>query len=584
MTIRTLAATEYPWDEPLGGGQKKEISNGDTLGEKGIKVFRGFDRFDWVKYIYNLPNKNVIDPYHNEHIIPFYSKIIKDLSDGKSPLLVGFSERFARSIVLGVSRIIDSPDTQDLNHRGIVLINLPLLLADYPFQISKNLCKVIKGAHEEGMLVFIHSLPHLLRKDHLISYDVRQTIMNGCQFIGHIHPDEINGFLEAGRGSNDRFSTRETESYMVQYQKGQSKRIGLEDVLGEKENTLLLSLCNQYMSNPTEAALRILHEINNDRDFSQSSCWVRNILIRFAFHKVPEGPTFGIVTEAVANYVSPIRLFNLSFELALTKEFEKRIIGQNKAIKQVCDALRFFQMKEGKCKTQLPLFLFSGGVGVGKTLMAKLLSDFIFGAERDPCVLDMWEYGTHSTLDEMKDILASSLTNQQGSLVLLTNWEMCDEVAKVFFMSTWKDDGYQDQNGDYVSYSKALFICETNNPTKGRVKKIFDAAIKFKRIGAKDAIDATRVQLNTIRSQHPNAWINEDYPQELLTYLVKKGYSTDNGLSLLSRVIHREVVTKLNRTLYRKDVLDPISKTISGDVSLELKFESDQPEFLIKHK
>src|SRR5699024_1975526 len=78
--------------------------------------------------------------------------------------------------------------------------------------------------------------------------------------------------------------------------------------------------------------------------------------------------------------------------LRMEKELGRRVIGQDKAVRVVSDAVR--RSRAGVADPDRPTgsFLFLGPTGVGKTELAKALAQFLFDDERALQRIDMSEY------------------------------------------------------------------------------------------------------------------------------------------------------------------------------------------------
>ncbi len=76
----------------------------------------------------------------------------------------------------------------------------------------------------------------------------------------------------------------------------------------------------------------------------------------------------------------------------LEAQLEKRVVGQEPAVKAVADAIR--RNRAGLSDPNRPLgsFLFIGPTGVGKTELAKALAEFLFNDEKALTRIDMSEY------------------------------------------------------------------------------------------------------------------------------------------------------------------------------------------------
>ena len=109
----------------------------------------------------------------------------------------------------------------------------------------------------------------------------------------------------------------------------------------------------------------------------------------------------GVVDEeVVAEVVSKmtgIPLTRMSTEdskrlMAMEDELHKKVIGQNEAIKSIAKAVRRSRSGLKDPKRPTGCFIFAGPTGVGKTLLAKALAQFMFGDADALIQIDMSEY------------------------------------------------------------------------------------------------------------------------------------------------------------------------------------------------
>jgi len=78
--------------------------------------------------------------------------------------------------------------------------------------------------------------------------------------------------------------------------------------------------------------------------------------------------------------------------LKIEEELHKRIIGQNEPIQAIANAIRRSRAGIKDPKRPIGSFVFLGPTGVGKTLLARALAEFLFGDEDALLQLDMSEY------------------------------------------------------------------------------------------------------------------------------------------------------------------------------------------------
>ena len=87
--------------------------------------------------------------------------------------------------------------------------------------------------------------------------------------------------------------------------------------------------------------------------------------------------------------------------LRMEDELHKRVIGQESAIKAVSQAIRRTRAGLKDPKRPSGSFIFLGPSGVGKTELAKTLSEFLFGDEDSLIQLDMSEYMEKHTVSRL---------------------------------------------------------------------------------------------------------------------------------------------------------------------------------------
>jgi ATP-dependent Clp protease ATP-binding subunit ClpA len=160
----------------------------------------------------------------------------------------------------------------------------------------------------------------------------------------------------------------------------------------------------------------------------------------------------------------------------IEEALSKRIVGQREAIEAVARALRLNKgpLKENYFKPD-GVLLFLGPTGVGKTEMAKALSEYLFGDEQKMVRVDMSEYrdGTISVDkligmprgivgSERGGIITNQIRDNPYTVVLLDEVEKADQYVLNLFLQVFDEGWLTDGRGKKVYFSDSIIIMTSN--------------------------------------------------------------------------------------------------------------------------
>ena len=165
-------------------------------------------------------------------------------------------------------------------------------------------------------------------------------------------------------------------------------------------------------------------------------------------------------------------------EMAKLRDLENRIsarvVGQNEAVEQVARTIR--RSRAGLTDRQRPLgsFLFLGPTGVGKTELAKALTEQMFGDETHLVRLDMSEYMERHAVSRMIGSPPGYVGHESGgqlteavrrhpySVVLLDEVEKAHPEVMNVLLQLLDDGRLTDGKGRVVDFSNTVFILTSN--------------------------------------------------------------------------------------------------------------------------
>jgi ATP-dependent Clp protease ATP-binding subunit ClpC len=185
-----------------------------------------------------------------------------------------------------------------------------------------------------------------------------------------------------------------------------------------------------------------------------------------------------VIAEVVAK-MTGIPLTRLSSEdavrlLQMEDELHKRVISQDEAITQVCKAVRRSRSGLKDPKRPTGAFLFSGPTGVGKTLLAKTLAEFMFGDEDALIQIDMSEYMEKHNVSRLIGAppgyvgyeeggqLTEKIRRRPYAVVLLDEIEKAHHDVFNMLLQIMEEGHLTDSFGRTIDFKNVIVIMTTN--------------------------------------------------------------------------------------------------------------------------
>ena len=317
--------------------------------------------------------------------------------------------------------------------------------------------------------------------------------------------------------------------------------------------------------------------------------------------------TDGVVDEEViAEVVSKmtgIPLTRLSSEdsLRLTKmeeDLHRRVISQEEAIKAISKAVRRSRSGLKDPKRPTGCFVFAGPTGVGKTLLAKALAEFMFGDEDALVQIDMSEYMEKHNVSRLIGAppgyvgyeeggqLTEKIRRRPYAVVLLDEIEKAHPDVFNMLLQVMEEGRLTDSFGRNVDFRNTIMIMTTNagadaiknesafgfqkpdddasyDSMKARVndsiEKVFrpeflnrlDDVIIFRHLTDEDLKQVIDLELAKVRERLLDRGLRLDLTDDAKEFLIKKGSNLDYGARPLRRAIENFVEDPLAEDLLR---------------------------------
>lgn len=304
--------------------------------------------------------------------------------------------------------------------------------------------------------------------------------------------------------------------------------------------------------------------------------------------------------------------------LRLEEELHKRVIGQDLAVEAVSDAVR--RSRAGLQDENRPIgsFIFLGTTGVGKTELAKALSDFLFNDESAMTRIDMSEYQEKHSVSRLVGAppgyvgydeggqLTEAVRRKPYSVVLLDEIEKAHPDVFNVLLQVLDDGRLTDNKGRVVNFKNTIIVMTSNigshiiqekfenlndenneqiiedtselvfEELKKHVRPEFlnrvDDVIMFTPLSRKDIVDIVEINLSIVAKRlKKTADIDLEWTSRALHFVAEVGFDPQFGARPIKRVIQKEVLNKLS-----KDIL---AGNVSSDSSILLDFVNGEVLF-----
>jgi ATP-dependent Clp protease ATP-binding subunit ClpC len=298
------------------------------------------------------------------------------------------------------------------------------------------------------------------------------------------------------------------------------------------------------------------------------------------------------VTEVVAS-MTGIPLYKLEAKeqermLKIEDELHKRVVSQDDAISAIARAVRRSRAGLKDPRRPMGTFLFLGPTGVGKTLLARALAEFMFGEEDALIQIDMSEYMEKHAVSRLVGAPPGYVGYEEGgqltekvrrrpySVLLLDELEKAHHDIFNILLQIMEEGKITDSYGRKVDFRNTILIMTSNvgaelikkQGTLGFTKKTeesdfdrlkksltdaverefrpefinrLDELIVFKYLSLEDMDKIIDIEIAGLQKRLADQFIALQLDQEARTYLINEGYNQDFGARPLRRTISRKV-------------------------------------------
>ena len=160
--------------------------------------------------------------------------------------------------------------------------------------------------------------------------------------------------------------------------------------------------------------------------------------------------------------------------LQMEDALHKRVVGQDEAVETIAKAVR--RARAGLKDPRRPIgsFIFLGPTGVGKTLLARALAEFLFGSEDNLIKIDMSEFMERHSVARLVGAppgyigyeeggqLTEAVRRKSYSVILLDEIEKAHPEVFNMLLQIMEDGRLSDAKGRKVDFRNTIIVMTSN--------------------------------------------------------------------------------------------------------------------------
>ena len=286
--------------------------------------------------------------------------------------------------------------------------------------------------------------------------------------------------------------------------------------------------------------------------------------------------------------------------LQMESIIHKRLVGQNKAVKVISDAVR--RSRAGLSDPNRPdgSFMFMGPTGVGKTELTKALADFLFDTEQAIVRVDMSEFMEKHSVSrligappgyvgyEQGGVLTEAVRRKPYSIILLDEVEKAHPDVFNILLQVLDDGRLTDGQGRTVDFKNTVIVMTSNlgshliqdNPGKDMSAELtklvgehfrpefvnrIDEIVTFDSLGKDQIKGIATLQIEILSSRLAALNLKLELSEKVVEMIVDQGYDPVFGARPLKRTIQKLLENPLSQKILAGEFLP--GSTIKGDIS-----------------
>lgn len=312
---------------------------------------------------------------------------------------------------------------------------------------------------------------------------------------------------------------------------------------------------------------------------------------RMLREEVGEEEIQAVISEWTGIPVSKLAESEREKLLHLEDILHKRVIGQDEGVKAVSEAI--LRARAGLKNENRPVgsFIFLGPTGVGKTELAKALTETLFDTEKNLIRIDMSEYMEKHTVSRLVGSppgyigydeggqLTEAVRRKPYSVILFDEIEKAHPDVFNILLQLLDDGRLTDNQGRTVDFKNTIIIMTSNLP-ESQLKTFFrpeflnriDDIVVFKSLTIEQIEKIVDLIIESLVKRLEERGIGLELSEDARRFIAKESYDEEFGARPVKRYVQKNIENQIAEMIISNEVIDgqTIEITVSDD---SLKFE-----------
>lgn len=299
----------------------------------------------------------------------------------------------------------------------------------------------------------------------------------------------------------------------------------------------------------------------------------------------------------------------------IEQELHESVVGQDKAVKVVADAIKRSRMGFGDASRPIGSFLFLGTTGTGKTELCKAIAKFLFNDRNQMVRIDMSEYQQEHSVHrlfgappgyvgfEQGGQLTEAIYRKPFSVVLFDEIEKAHPKIFESLLQVLDDGRMTDGQGKVVNFKNTLIVMTSNmgqqailnalcgrrasdeeierctqevmQQMRARVAPEFinriDSIVMFQPLTREDVAKIAEINLRKEQKKLKDKGFSIIIDPDVVRFVVDHGYQPEYGGRPVKRAITDYIINPLTSAM--------VNQTVSKDSPIYISVNNNQITF-----